>query len=105
MTGLVMVNLMITSLKPWFLYLLECQDGSLYTGIAVDVAARFVAHKNGTGARYTRSHPPLKILVIVQYPCRSSASKAEYATKQLSVSEKRAFIVNNQDASLIKLPD
>ena len=96
----------MTSVKPWFLYLLECQDGSLYTGITVNVAARFMAHKNGKGARYTRAHPPLKIVTVVQYSCRSSASKAEYAIKQLSLREKRAFIANNQDAAcLIKLAD
>lgn len=42
----------------WYVYLIECQDGSIYTGISNDVAARFAAHQRGKGARYTRSHPP-----------------------------------------------
>lgn len=78
--------------KPWFLYMIECHDGSIYTGITVDVAARYTAHQKGTGARYTRSHPPRKLLVTIEYPDRSSASKAEHTMKQLTAIEKRAYI-------------
>ncbi len=80
-----------TDVMIWFLYLLECRDGSIYTGIAVDVAARYAAHEKGKGARYTRSHPPRRLLAIVAYTDRSTASKAEYAMKRLSATEKRAF--------------
>jgi putative endonuclease len=75
----------------WFIYLIECQDGSIYTGIAVNVEARYAAHVSGKGARYTRSHPPRRLLAMIEYPDRSSASKAEYAMKQLPAAEKRAF--------------
>jgi putative endonuclease len=75
----------------WFLYLIECKGGSIYTGIAVDVHARYTAHEKGKGARYTRSHPPRRLLVIVEYPDRSTASKAEYAMKRLTAMEKRQF--------------
>lgn len=75
----------------WFLYLIECKDGSIYTGIAVDVHARYAAHQKGKGARYTRSHPPRRLLAIVEYADRSTASKAEYAMKRLSAPEKRCF--------------
>lgn len=74
----------------WYLYLLECTDGSIYTGITVDVAARYVAHASGKGAKYTRSHPPVRLLAVIPYPDRSGALKAEYAMKQLSPAEKRA---------------
>ena len=77
--------------KPWFLYMIECVDGSLYTGIAVDVAGRYAAHCQGTGARYTRSHPPLKLLGYETHPDRSSASKAEYRIKKLTPGEKRIY--------------
>jgi putative endonuclease len=83
--------LIVESVKPWFLYLLECADGSIYTGITTDVEARFLAHQTGKGARYTRTHPPVKILGSFSYPDRSSASKAEYRVKQLSASQKRAL--------------
>ncbi len=81
----------MSSGKPWYLYLIECQDGSVYTGITVDVVARYAAHANGKGARYTRSHPPKCLLAVVEYPDRSAASKAECAMKQLTPNEKRAF--------------
>jgi putative endonuclease len=86
--------------KPWFLYLIECQDGSIYTGIAVDVAARYSAHEKGTGARYTRSHPPKRLLAVFNYPDRSAASKAEYAIKQLTADEKRQLVARADMAIL-----
>ena len=49
-------------MKAWYLYLLECTDGSIYTGITVDVEARYAAHAMGRGARYTRSRSPLRVL-------------------------------------------
>jgi putative endonuclease len=73
----------------WFVYLIECRDGSIYTGIAVDVDARYAAHTSGKGARYTRSHPPRRLLAAIRYPDRSAAAKAEYRIKRLSPREKR----------------
>lgn len=77
---------------PWTLYLIECRDGSIYTGIAIDVGARYAAHAAGKGARYTRAHPPARLLATVEYPDRSSALKAEYRIKQLSAAAKRVFV-------------
>jgi putative endonuclease len=77
--------------KPWFLYLIECQDGSIYTGITVDVAKRYIAHETGKGAKYMRSHPPKQLLKVLVYANRSEASKAEYLIKKLTASEKRAL--------------
>ncbi|PCE25085.1 hypothetical protein BWP39_11205 [Paraburkholderia acidicola] len=76
---------------PWFLYLIECADGSIYTGIATDVDARFDKHVNGTGARYTRSRKPLRVLASFALADRSSALRAEYRVKQLTATEKRAL--------------
>lgn len=81
----------MTAAKPWFVYLIECRDGSLYTGVAIDVEARYKAHQNGTGAKYTRSHPPLRLLASLQHTDRSSALKAEFAIKQLDAEAKRAL--------------
>ena len=84
-----------TGLPPpasWFLYLIECADGSIYTGIARDVAARYAAHACGKGARYTRSHPPVRLLTTQAFPDRSSALKAEYRVKQLTAADKRALV-------------
>jgi len=75
----------------WFVYLVECKDGSIYTGITIDVDARYAAHVRGKGARYTRSHPPRRLLAAIEYPDRSAAAKAEYQIKGWSPREKRAF--------------
>ncbi len=76
-------------MKPWYLYLIECSDRSIYTGIAVDVAARVAAHRSGKGARYTRAHPPLRLLACFRYPDRVAAARAEYRVKQMSADDKR----------------
>jgi len=74
---------------PWFVYILECTDLSLYTGVAIDVAGRYTRHAAGKGARYTRSHPPAQLLAVIEFPGRSQALKAEHAIKQLSPMAKR----------------
>ncbi len=83
----------------WFVYIIECRDGSLYTGIAVDVAKRYAKHAAGKGARYTRSHPPLRVLGQFPYPDRSSALKAEYTIKQLSPDAKCALCTQSAMAA------
>ena len=77
--------------KSWFLYLVECLDGSIYTGISVDVESRYAAHESGKGARYTRSHPPRRLLAVIEYADRSAALKAEHAMKKLSPADKRGL--------------
>jgi putative endonuclease len=72
----------------WYVYLIECRGGSIYTGIAIDVEARFRAHSEGRGARYTRANPPLRILARFAYPDRSAASRAEAAIKRLATQRK-----------------
>lgn len=76
---------------PWHVYLLECEDGSYYAGIAKDVCDRFVLHQRGKGAAYTRSHPPLRVLASREYPSMGAALRAEYALKQLRREDKLAF--------------
>ncbi|URV24158.1 GIY-YIG nuclease family protein [Burkholderia gladioli] len=73
----------------WYLYLIECEDGSVYTGITTDVDARFAQHANGTGARYTRSRKPRAVLASFELADRSSASRAEYWVKRLTPAQKR----------------
>ena len=72
----------------WWLYVLECRRGVLYTGIAKDVAERFAAHAAGTGAAFTRRNRPLRILARAPLASRSEALRAEYALKQLRRAEK-----------------
>lgn len=75
----------------WCLYLLECQNGSYYAGITNNLAARYAAHKQGTGAKYTRANKPLRILAQRPYADRASASSAEAALKKLPKSKKLMF--------------
>jgi len=78
-------------MTAWYVYLLECRDGSLYTGIATDVERRYAQHVAGKGARYTRSHPPVRLMAHFEYPDRAAALRAEYAIKQLTPERKRAL--------------
>ena len=78
----------MTPTAVWHLYLLECEDGSLYTGITADVERRYAEHLHGKGARYTRSHPPRRLLASVPVGSRSDALKAEWRLKALPASAK-----------------
>jgi putative endonuclease len=78
----------------WFLYVLECKTGVLYTGIAKDVEARFAAHMKGKGAMFTRLNRPLRILGSAPMATRSAALRAEYAFKQLSRAAKLQWLRN-----------
>ena len=77
----------------WHLYLLRCQDGSLYAGIATDVARRFHQHAAGKGAKYTRSHPPASVLASRAYPDRGSALRAEHALKRQPKARKLEWLL------------
>lgn len=78
--------------RPWFLYVIACRGGSLYTGVSTDVERRYAEHCAGRGARYTRSHPPERLLLVVEFPGRSEALSAEAAFKRLPAPAKRAFV-------------
>lgn len=80
--------------KPWYLYILRCGDGSLYTGIAVDVEKRFAAHQTGKGAKYTRGRGPLQIVYRERCEDHSQALKRELAVKALPREEKEKLIQN-----------
>lgn len=75
----------------YYVYVLECADGTLYTGIATDVARRLAQHKAGKGAQYTRARGATRIIYSESHPDRSAASKREAAIKRLSRVEKRAL--------------
>ena len=73
------------------LYIIECADGSLYTGITTDLARRFKEHQNGKGGHYTRAHKPVRIVYTEEHPNRSQASVREAAVKKPSREEKLAL--------------
>lgn len=74
--------------KPYSFYVLRCGDGSLYAGIATDVAARFEKHAAGKGARYTRGRGPLRLRVSLEVGDKGLALRVELAFKRLSRAEK-----------------
>jgi putative endonuclease len=76
----------------WCVYLIECRNGAWYAGITNDLEARYAAHAAGRGARYTRAHPPVRLLGSRPFPDRASASRAEYALKQLPRARKLAWL-------------
>lgn len=77
--------------EGWCLYLLECRNGTYYAGITNRLEARYAAHVAGTGAKYTRANPPLRVLASRGYPDRSAASRAEAQLKRLPRAKKLAF--------------
>jgi predicted GIY-YIG superfamily endonuclease len=76
----------------WFVYLLRCGDGSLYTGIAKDVDRRCQRHNAGTASRYTRSRLPVVVVYWEAHASRSLALRREAAIKALSRRQKEALI-------------
>lgn len=70
--------------KQWQVYILRCGDGSLYTGIAVDVQARLEVHRSGKGAKYTRGRGPLELVYTEAYPDKGTALKRELAIKAMT---------------------
>ncbi|MBQ7801654.1 MAG: GIY-YIG nuclease family protein [Oscillospiraceae bacterium] len=78
--------------KTWHLYILECKDGTLYTGITDDVQRRFKAHSEGKGAKYTRGRGPLKLVYTEECGTHSVALKRELEIKALPREEKLNLI-------------
>ena len=76
----------------WYLYILRCGDGSLYTGITTDVPRRLEAHLQGKGAKYTRGRAPLTLCHQEECGTHSEALKRELAVKALTRAEKEALI-------------
>lgn len=77
--------------KQWYLYILECKDGTLYTGITDDLQKRLHAHTTGKGAKYTKGRGPFIVRYTLLCSSHSDALKREYAIKRLSRKEKLAL--------------
>ncbi len=75
----------------YFVYMLECQDESLYTGITTDVARRFAEHQKGIGSNFTRAKKAVRIVYTEECATRSAALKREAAIKRLTRPQKLAL--------------
>ncbi len=72
----------------YYVYMLRCGDGSLYTGITPDMEKRLKAHQSGKGGNYTRSHLPVSLAYLEQQPDKSAALKRELELKALPRAKK-----------------
>ena len=79
-------------MKKCFVYMVECSDGSLYTGWTTDVEARIAAHNSGSGAKYTRSRLPVNLVYSEEVEDRSAALKREAAIKKMTRTKKELLI-------------
>ena len=78
----------------YFVYILRCKDGSLYTGITTDIQRRFQQHASGKGAKYFRGRQPLQVVYQESGHTRSSACKREVAIKNMARTEKLALVTS-----------
>ena len=85
-------------MKPYFVYILECANGSYYTGYTVDIKQRYQKHRDGTACKCTRAFPPKKIAACwtIDSDSASVAMKLEAAIKTLSRKQKEALVAEPQ---------
>lgn len=76
----------------WHVYIIECSDGTLYTGITNDLDRRITAHNDGRGAKYTKTRRPVRLRFSEPAADRKNASQREYAIKSLRKAEKMRLI-------------
>jgi len=76
----------------WYLYMIRCKDGVLYTGITTDISRRFAEHQMGKGAKFLRGKAPLELVYQQEVDSHSDALKLEIKTKKLSKAEKEKLI-------------
>lgn len=91
---------MTISEKCWLLYVLQCSDGTLYTGITNDVIKRMQLHNSGKGAKYTRSRLPCRLIAKSSLYSKSICAKAEIRFKALSRQRKESFLMEGLDSFL-----
>ena len=89
---------MCTAADAWWVYVLRCADGTLYTGVAKNLEARVAAHNSGRGAKYTRARRPVALAYRECAPSRSLALRREAAIKRLPAAEKRALVARHGEA-------
>lgn len=77
-------------------YIVECADGTFYTGYTTDVARRVAEHNAGTGARYTRGRTPVELVYTERFSAKSPALQREYEIKQLPRPKKEALVESDE---------
>ena len=87
-------------MPQWHVYIVECSDNSYYTGLALDLEKRIKRHNDGQGAKYTRSHRPVKLIYTEKFDTRLAASQREVEIKKLSRLAKDT-LVNSLSANIL----
>ena len=82
-----------TTTGAWWLYLIECRGGGVYTGIAKNVAARYRQHAAGKGAKYTKMNPPVAMLASTRFSSHREAAQEECRIKALTPLQKRQWAI------------
>jgi putative endonuclease len=88
----------------WYIYILECADGSLYTGSTTDISRRLKEHNSGKGGNYTRMRYPVKLLLAEPYQSRSLAQKREAQIKRWT-RDKKLALIHDDELTLKKLSE
>jgi putative endonuclease len=88
----------------YFCYILECVDGSFYTGWTTDPLRRERQHNRGAGGRYTRSHCPVRLVYVEPQPDRSTAMRRELSLKRLTHAKKQALAQKALPAAPVSFP-
>lgn len=91
--------------RAHYVYVLECSDGSLYTGWTTNVLRRVQAHNSGKGAKYTRTRLPVSIQLIETYGTKPEALRREHEIKQMSRRQKQLLIQSANDGHQSNAPD
>ena len=87
----------------WFVYMLRCGDGTLYTGYTDDVQRRLKAHQSGKGAKYTRSRPPVELVYREELPDKSAALRREAAIKKMTRAEKLKLLEQKECIGMVEM--
>ena len=95
------VKAVIIPMQKWYLYIVRCRNGSLYTGIATDVERRFAEHQANKGSKYLRGRGPLKLVFTKQIGKKELALKIERLVKRLPKLKKEKLIKANNDNNKI----
>lgn len=85
--------------KKWCVYMLECSDSTIYTGITNNLESRIKVHNSGKGAKYVKTRLPVRLLWSIESENRSEASKLEIKIKKLTRTQKLNIIENKKEAS------
>ena len=84
-----------------YMYVVECRDGSYYTGYTTDVKKRLAVHNSGKGAKYTRARLPVKLIYVEAFASKEEAMSAEALFKRKKRPQKERFLSENQEKNLV----